>query len=139
MAMDVERITVFTAGKSLVSKSYTSCALLVYTLLEHAWKNELVLHFQEFPRGVQVVNKACTTCALAMNIKLLLYSQLFHCQVVSVNFRPFFRNENKPIKKEKFYTNYINVDFPENIFTHGSDTINEVSFYIPLIKKSNEH
>ena len=43
-----------------------------------------------------------------------------------MNFQPFFRNEIKPVKREKFYTNYINVDFPDNIFTHGNDTINEV-------------
>ena len=46
-----------------------------------------------------------------------------------MNFRPFFRNEKQPVKNEKFYTNYVNVDFPENIFTHSSDTINEVILY----------
>ena len=53
-------------------------------------------------------------------------------QVVSVNFRPFFRNQTAPVKKEKFYTNYVNVDFPENIFTHSSDTISEVSLLEPV-------
>ena len=67
-------------------------------------------------------------------ISRLLYITITHpYKVVSVNFRPFFRNETKPVKKEKFYTNYINVDFPENIFTHGSDTINEVHSHAHLL------
>ena len=47
-------------------------------------------------------------------------------QVVSVNFQPFLRNAAQPVKKEKYYTNYINVDFPENIFTRNSEAINQV-------------
>ena len=47
--------------------------------------------------------------------------------MISVNFHPFFRDEKQPVKKEIYYTNYVNVDFPENIFTRSSDTINDVS------------
>ena len=47
-------------------------------------------------------------------------------QVISVNFHPFFRNENKPVKKRAFYTNYVDVNLPVDIFTQEQTNINEV-------------
>lgn len=50
-----------------------------------------------------------------------------YIQVISVNFHPFFRNEKEPVKKDIFYTNYVSVNCPENIYIHSTDIINVVS------------
>ena len=47
-------------------------------------------------------------------------------QVVSVNFHPFFRNEKDPVKKKAFYTNYIDVNLPVDIFTQVNTNITKV-------------
>lgn len=46
---------------------------------------------------------------------------------MSVNFHPFFRNEDEPVKKKTFYTNYVDVNLPVNIFTQESKYINKVN------------
>ena len=46
--------------------------------------------------------------------------------MVSLNFRPFYRNDKEVVKKEEFYTNYITVKFPVNIFTQNSPNLNKV-------------
>ena len=43
-----------------------------------------------------------------------------------MNFHPFYRNDKEVVKKEEFYTNYITVKFPVNIFTQNSPNLNKV-------------
>ena len=47
-------------------------------------------------------------------------------QVISVNFHPFFRNEKDPVKKRAFYTNYVDVNMPVDIFTQDNTNITKV-------------
>ena len=47
-----------------------------------------------------------------------------------MNFHQFFRNEEDPVKSEYFYTNNVNVHFPENVFSQKSETINKVLIII---------
>ena len=43
-----------------------------------------------------------------------------------MNFHPFYRNDKEVVKKEEFYTNYITVKFPVNIFTQKQANLNKV-------------
>lgn len=65
------------------------------------------------------------------NEQLLVYYDAncdicIYIQVISVNFDPYFRNEKEPVKRDIFYTNYVSVNYPEDIFSHSSDTIKTV-------------
>jgi len=46
--------------------------------------------------------------------------------VVSVNFHPFYRNDKEVARREEFYTNYVTVKFPADIFTQKNVSINKV-------------
>ena len=50
-----------------------------------------------------------------------------------MNFHPFFRNEKEPVKKRAFYTNYVDVNLPVDIFTHVNTNINEVCVKIGTV------
>lgn len=43
-----------------------------------------------------------------------------------MNFHPFYRNDKEVVKKEEFYTNYITVKFPVNIFAQNQPNLNKV-------------
>ena len=43
-----------------------------------------------------------------------------------MNFHPFYRNDKEVVKREEFYTNYITVKFPVNIFAQNQPNLNKV-------------
>ena len=58
-------------------------------------------------------------------------------QVLSVNFSPFYQPENKEklLKKETFFTNYINITLPDAIFSQKTKNINEVCITASLVPR----
>ena len=44
-----------------------------------------------------------------------------------MNFHPFYRNDKEVARREEFYTNYVTVKFPADIFTQKNISINKVT------------